>query len=146
MIVRRLFWGGFYIVSFRIALSYKCSNLISIGATESMGSLGQKRWLITGGSSGLGLAIAIAVLQGGDQVIATGRNVANAAREHPEFEELGGTWLQLDVQSHDATEVVRGAIQRAGGSIDVVVNNAGLLFLTSVEDAKSVIFPVGGQS
>lgn len=103
---------------------------------HQMESTGQKWWLITGGSSGLGLAMALAVLQAGDKVIATGRNIVSAARDHPEFEELGGQWLQLDVTAGNAQQIVADGIRNAGGKIDVVVNNAGTLFLTSIEDAR----------
>lgn len=101
----------------------------------------KRRWLITGGSSGLGLAITLAVLRAGDAVIATGRNIADAARNHPEVEELGGTWLALDVKSENTEHVVAEAIRNVGGSIDVVVNNAGTLLLTSIEDARYFVAP-----
>lgn len=109
-----------------------------VGASSAMSPVNRtsKWWLITGGSSGLGLSIAMAVLQAGDKVIATGRNVKNAARQHPEFEQLGGIWLQLDVTSSDAEQIVSKAIHAAGGTIDVLINNAGMLHLTSIEDAR----------
>ena len=103
-----------------------------------MGSSGQKHWLVTGGSSGLGLAITLAALRIGDTVIATGRDVVAAAKEHPEVEELGGTWLQLDVTSPEAEIVVARKIKETGGRLDVVINNAGIFQVTSVEDARCV--------
>ena len=96
----------------------------------------RKTWLVTGASSGLGLSIVTAALQAGDRVIATARNVSTAAKDHPEVENLGGTWLELDVTSPDTESVVSKAIKDGGGRLDVVVNNAGFMVLTSLEDAR----------
>ncbi|PYH94022.1 short-chain dehydrogenase/reductase SDR [Aspergillus ellipticus CBS 707.79] len=93
-----------------------------------------KTWLVTGASSGLGTAIAEVVLRAGHKVIATARNPTKAAQENPQIEELGGQWLQLDVTSTDTAKTVEDAIRQAGGSIDVVVNNAGYSLLGSIED------------
>lgn len=71
-------------------------------------------------------------------MIATGRDIVAAAKEHPEIEQLGGTWLQLDVTSPDAEHVVARKIKETGGKLDVVVNNAGNFQLTSIEDARYV--------
>lgn len=93
-----------------------------------------KTWLVTGASSGLGTAIAEAALRAGNRVIATARNPAKAAKENPQMEELGGIWLELDVTSKNTPEKVKDAIQKSGGTIDVVVNNAGYSLLGSIED------------
>ena len=100
-----------------------------------------KTWLVTGGNSGLGLEIGKAALQACNRVIATARNVARAAKEHPEIEEMGGIWLQLDVSSPDTEVKVADAIAKHGGKLDVVVNNAGNMILTSLEDARYTILP-----
>lgn len=93
-----------------------------------------KTWLVTGASSGLGTAIAETVLRSGHNVIATARNITKAARENPQIEELGGTWIELDVTRADTAKNVENAISTAGGVIDVVVNNAGYSILGSIED------------
>ena len=97
---------------------------------------GKKYWLVTGGNSGLGLAIVLAALQAGHHVLATARNVSTAMQEHPEVEKMGGTWLQLDVTSADTERRVKQAIKRQGDRLDIVVNNAGHMILTSLEDAR----------
>ena len=102
-----------------------------------MGPTTKQTWLVTGSSSGLGLNITLSALRAGHTVIATARDVSKAAREHPDVEELGGKWLNLDVRSEETEETVRKAIEElAGGSIDVVVNNAGHTVLSSIEDAR----------
>lgn len=69
-------------------------------------------------------------------MIATARNIQAAERSNPEVQALGGIWLQLDVRSENAAHTVAEAIRAAEGTIDVVVNNAGTMALTSIEDAK----------
>ncbi|KAJ5618949.1 short-chain dehydrogenase/reductase SDR [Penicillium lagena] len=93
-----------------------------------------RTWLITGASSGLGAAIAQAALQAGHKVIATARNCSKAAETNPQISKLGGIWVELDVTSPKTPEIVEDAINKAGGVIDVIVNNAGYSLLGSIED------------
>ncbi|MFJ8004045.1 oxidoreductase [Streptomyces fagopyri] len=92
-----------------------------------------RTWLITGGSQGLGKALALAALEAGDQVVVTSRNpeaLAALQAEHPERLST----VALDVTSPaQAREVVAAAVERFG-SIDVVVNNAGYATSGSIED------------
>lgn len=84
----------------------------------------KRKWLITGVSSGLGRALALAALARGDTVIGTLRQAGQLAG----FEALApgrAIAVRLDVTDKDQVrDVVAGAIEQAGG-IDVVVNNAG---------------------
>lgn len=84
----------------------------------------KRKWLITGVSSGLGRALALAALARGDTVIGTLRQAGQLAG----FEALApgrAIAVRLDVTDKDKVrDVVAGAIKQAGG-IDVVVNNAG---------------------
>lgn len=93
-----------------------------------------KTWLITGASSGLGVAIAEEALRAGHKVIATARNPSKAADTNPQISKLGGTWISLDVTSPNTQKTVENAINEAGGVVDVVVNNAGYSLLGSIED------------
>lgn len=97
----------------------------------------KQTWLVTGCSSGLGLNIALSALRAGHTVIATARDISKAAKEHPVIENLGGKWLELDVRWEDTEQIVRRAIDElAGGTIDVVVNNAGYTVVSSIEDVR----------
>lgn len=92
-----------------------------------------RTWLITGGSQGLGKALAVAALEAGDRVAVTSRKpeaLAELAAAHPErFQSLA-----LDVTSPaEARRVVASVVERFGG-LDVVVNNAGYATNGSVED------------
>ena len=75
--------------------------------------------LVTGASSGIGKAAALALVQAGFDVVGTSRNASRVA-PHP-----GVTFLDLDVTSDESVStLVRGVIERFG-RIDVLVNNAG---------------------
>ena len=96
-----------------------------------------KVWLVTGASSGLGLAISVSALGAGHKVLACARTPEKAAKDHPEVESLGGKWLRLDVTSADVQQIVQTAVEEEG-RIDVLVNNAGYAAIGSLEDSTSV--------
>lgn len=76
--------------------------------------------LVTGASSGIGKAAALALVDAGFEVVGTSRRASGDARRD------GVTFLDLDVASD--TSVV-GAVDRViekFGRIDVLVNNAGI--------------------
>ena len=76
--------------------------------------------LVTGASSGIGKATAVALAAAGFQVIGTGRNTARVTAP------AGVTYLDLDVTSDESVaSVVEQVIDRFG-QIDVLVNNAGV--------------------
>src|SRR5512143_1941595 len=104
-------------------------------------SLKGKTLFITGGSRGIGLAIAL-------KAAADGANVAIAAKTvepHPKLEgtihtaaaaieQAGGRALPLAVDVREEA-AVKAAIERTAaefGGIDIVVNNASAIQLTSV--------------
>ncbi|WP_018636825.1 oxidoreductase [Parafrankia elaeagni] len=90
-------------------------------------------WLITGCSSGLGRALAQALLDHGHNVAATARDVtrvADLAEAHPER----ALALALDVTDGAAVaRAVQQTEQRFGG-LDVLVNNAGYGYRAAVEE------------
>jgi NAD(P)-dependent dehydrogenase (short-subunit alcohol dehydrogenase family) len=91
-------------------------------------------WLITGCSTGLGRALAEAVLARGDQAVVTARDTAavdDLAGAHPER----ALALALDVTVPDqVADAVRRAHDRFG-AVDVLVNNAGYGYRAAVEEA-----------
>ena len=94
-----------------------------------------RTWLITGCSRGLGNALAKAVLEGGDNLVATARNQNDLAA----LVELGGdrvVAVALDVtDTSAAARAVATAIDRFGG-LDIVVNNAGYGNVSPIEDTS----------
>ena len=90
-------------------------------------------WLITGCSSGLGRALA-------EAVIAAGQNAVVTAREAGKVADLGEAKtdrvlaLPLDVTDpQQVTDAVRRAEEKFGG-IDALVNNAGYGYRAAVEE------------
>ncbi|MEY9935001.1 NAD(P)-dependent dehydrogenase (short-subunit alcohol dehydrogenase family) [Catenulispora sp. GP43] len=83
-----------------------------------------RTWLITGASRGFGRALAEAVLESGDQVVATARRPEQLADLVSRF---GGRvrTAALDVTDVQAARDAVAAAVEAFGRLDVVVNNAG---------------------
>ncbi|WP_328469000.1 oxidoreductase [Actinoplanes sp. NBC_00393] len=90
-------------------------------------------WLITGCSTGLGRALARAVLDRGDNAVVTARDVTKVedfAESHPRT----ALALSLDVTDPEQVcDAVRQADARFGG-VDVLVNNAGYGYRAAVEE------------
>jgi NAD(P)-dependent dehydrogenase (short-subunit alcohol dehydrogenase family) len=82
------------------------------------------RALITGGTSGLGLAMAGALAEAGATVLLTGRDAARAEEVAARLPGAGG--LALDVRDETSVaDAVERAWSRLGG-LDLLVNNAGI--------------------
>src|SRR5687768_9575708 len=76
--------------------------------------------LVTGASSGIGRAAALALEKAGFAVVGTSRNAADA-------EPLAGvTFLDLDVASDESVRSLVEEVIERFGRIDVLVNNAGV--------------------
>ena len=88
-----------------------------------------KNALVTGGSQGIGAAIALELAREGANVCLTYRKHADEAREYArQIEETGRRALavQCDIASFaDAQRVVQTALDTFGG-LDILVNNAGM--------------------
>ena len=87
--------------------------------------LNGKRALITGAGAGLGKAIAQALAGAGARVIITDVDAGRAAATAKELNAVGFT---LDVTSVEQVAAVREQVLASGGPIDVLVNNAGVVF------------------
>ena len=96
-------------------------------------SLHGKGGIVTGGSRGIGYAIAEALTRAGASVAITGRSERDleSARQR-----LGGRTLALVADARDAASAAR-AVERAStefGGIDILVNNAGVGMFANVAD------------
>jgi len=89
----------------------------------------KRRFLVTGGSQGIGAAIVQAARSAGDEVVFTGRNqelIDTVAAE------TGAHGFQADVSvAEDNARTVEVCLERMGG-IDVLVNNAGYGVFASI--------------
>ena len=105
---------------------------------SSFASLEGKLALVTGGSRGIGRAIALELGRAGAEVVVgyrTGREEAEAVAG-----EIGGRAVEADVSDAESAK----ALVEAAGDVDVLVNNAGLtrdglLVRMSDEDWRTVI-------
>jgi len=89
---------------------------------------GQKA-IVTGSSSGIGTAVAIALAHAGaDVVINYGGNEASANKVVDQIKENGGNAIaiQADVSKEDDVERMFATTIEAFGTVDILVNNAGL--------------------
>lgn len=102
-----------------------------------MSTFAGKRVVITGGTSGIGLATAKALVSGGARVLVTGRTAASldAARA-----ELGPTAI---VENSDAVTGIAALADRAAaefGGVDLLVLNAGGTLLTTLDDTTEASY------
>ena len=89
--------------------------------------------LITGGSSGIGLAIARMLRDEGFELTLASRT---AEKIEAAGAELGATAIAADVSKpEDCERVVREHVERTGG-LDLLVNSAGIGIAGRVEDAQ----------
>jgi NAD(P)-dependent dehydrogenase (short-subunit alcohol dehydrogenase family) len=93
--------------------------------------------LVTGTSTGIGLATAVTLARGGHTVFATMRNPAGGAgeiRAIAEAEKLPITVLPMDVDDDTSVRDGVGQALAQRGRIDVLVNNAGVGVHGAVEE------------
>ena len=103
-------------------------------------NIAKARVLVTGGSSGIGKATALALAEGGARVAICGRNssaVEQAASE------IGATAFVADVSSETEVVALIPRVIKALGGYDVLINNAGFgrfapLVDTTADDMRAV--------
>jgi len=98
--------------------------------------------LVTGTSSGIGLATAVTLARSGHTVIATMRNLDGAGelRNIASAEKLPVTVTALNVDDDASVSHAVGNVLAENGRIDVLVNNAGVGGGGSVEEVPMAVF------
>jgi len=99
-------------------------------------ALKRKVALVTGGSRGIGAAIALRLAREGAAVALTySRSADKAEAVVRAIEEEGGRALAIEADSADAAAVIQAVAQtvRALGRVDILVNNAGIATLAPVD-------------
>lgn len=93
--------------------------------------------LITGTSTGLGISIAVGAARAGHTVYATMRNLDRRAALDDAAKTAGVVlnMLQLDVQNTASVDAAVATVIADHGRIDTLINNAGLGFVRSTEQA-----------
>jgi NAD(P)-dependent dehydrogenase (short-subunit alcohol dehydrogenase family) len=102
--------------------------------------------LLTGGSRGLGLALARAFAAQGARLALCARDAEELDAAHRDVEALGAEVMTLtcDVADHEAVGRMVEQVTARFGSIDVLVNDAGIIQVgpaeaLSLEDLKAVM-------
>ncbi len=99
--------------------------------------------LITGGTSGIGRAVADKLAQSGIHVLVVGRNAERGQKTITEIRTAGG---QADFMSSDlrdassAREVARRAIELGNGHVDILINNAGIYLFGQTHEMSEDLF------
>lgn len=122
----------------------------SVHVTENNAVLAGKRILVTGGSLGIGFAIAKRYVDSGASVVITGRNEDDLRKA---CERIGSDrchplrWDVSDVACADGK--LAEVEQILGGAIDILVNNAGILideaFPNVSEDGWDKVYAVNSK-
>lgn len=102
--------------------------------------LNGKRALVTGGSRGIGAAIALALAdKGADVAITYERSAERAAEVVEAIKRKGRSAVAVQADSADPAAIQRSVEEgvRALGGLDIVVNNAGIARFSTIAD-----FPV----
>ncbi|MCC6404672.1 MAG: SDR family oxidoreductase [Fimbriimonadaceae bacterium] len=84
--------------------------------------------LVTGGGKGIGRAIAESLARRGVRVAVAGRNLETL---QPVASLLEGLAVELDVRDEGAVREAVAAVVSWGGSLDLLVNNAGIGLLST---------------
>jgi NAD(P)-dependent dehydrogenase (short-subunit alcohol dehydrogenase family) len=92
--------------------------------------------LVTGGSRGIGRAIALRFAREGSRVVVAARNSVQLDSVVAEILKAGGQGLaaQMNVRDHGSVEAaVWRSLEFCGGKLDVLVNNAGVFDVVPFE-------------
>ncbi|MGA2569278.1 MAG: glucose 1-dehydrogenase [Terracidiphilus sp.] len=99
-------------------------------------SLEGKVAVVTGGTSGIGLALSLGLAEAGADVIATARRQQQVDAAANQIEALGRQTLRVasDVGDRASLEKLRDAVLARFGKVDILVNCAGMIKRTPTLD------------
>ncbi|MDN3582873.1 SDR family oxidoreductase [Mucilaginibacter flavus] len=99
-----------------------------------------KNVVITGGSTGIGLATAKAFINAGANVWITGRSAGNLEKAAAEINSPNLQTVVADTAQLPEIAVLEKAVTQAGNKVDVLFLNAGIATFTPIEQATEADF------
>ena len=110
--------------------------------TLNMFNLSGKRALITGSSQGIGFALARGLAGAGAEIVLNGRDQAKLDAATQKLMTDGATIhsLAFDATDHDAVRVAVDNFEAKIGSIDILINNAGMQHRTELHNFPADAF------
>jgi len=96
--------------------------------SQSLFDLSGRVAVVTGGTTGIGYAIALGMAEAGADVVATSRRAEQVEKTAAEIEGLGRKSLRVtsDVQDRSSLEKLHDAVMEKFGKVDILVNAAGV--------------------
>ena len=103
---------------------------------DSLFSLEGKVAVVTGGTSGIGLALSLGLADAGADVVATARRKEQVDDTAQEIEARGRQTLRMasDVGDRSTLETLRAAVLERFSKVDILVNCAGMIKRTPTLD------------
>jgi len=112
--------------------------LVARGFYRRMEEIAGKAALITGGSRGLGLALAEEFARQGCRIAICARDERDLQLAKERLEALGAEAISIvcDVSEREQVHAMIAKVQQSFGGIDILVNNAGIITVGPIESQK----------
>jgi NAD(P)-dependent dehydrogenase (short-subunit alcohol dehydrogenase family) len=99
--------------------------------------LNEKIAVVTGGTKGIGRAIAEKLLENGTRVFICARNKTDLNAALSELSKLGNVEGELcDMRSFEQVKMMLDECERKFGGVDILINNAGIGIFGTVEELR----------
>lgn len=105
---------------------------------QSLFDLSGRVAVVTGGTTGLGYAIALGLAGAGADVVASSRRLEQVEKVAAEIQALGRRSLGVssDVQNRDSLQALHDAVLKEFGKVDILVNAAGVTHKAATLEAE----------